>query len=114
MADLAAFEPAARMHSEGNGEGDVMVADVGLDVPLAATSIAGLQVRGYMCFSMLLNLNLQCSVCVCRWCHNCLCHCTVLPLSASRSVPPLMFCHHSRARPRRVATKRCVSSNRHA
>ncbi|WIA08499.1 hypothetical protein OEZ85_007934 [Tetradesmus obliquus] len=43
MADLAAFEPAARMHSEGNGEGDVMVADVGLDVPLAATSIAGLQ-----------------------------------------------------------------------
>jgi hypothetical protein len=45
MADLAAFEPAARMHSEGNGEGDVMVADVRLDVPLAATSIAGLQVR---------------------------------------------------------------------
>jgi hypothetical protein len=45
MADLAGFDPTARMHSEGNGEGDVMVADVGLDVPLAATSIAGLQVR---------------------------------------------------------------------
>jgi hypothetical protein len=49
MADLAAFEPAARMHSEGNGEGDVMVADVQLDVPLAATSIAGLQVGCWCC-----------------------------------------------------------------
>lgn len=45
LPDLSAFDPAARCMAEGNGEGDVLLAALDVDVPLHAASLAGLQVR---------------------------------------------------------------------
>jgi hypothetical protein len=44
LPDLDKFEPAARCRAERNGEGDVLLADVSVDVPLHTTSLAGIQV----------------------------------------------------------------------
>lgn len=46
MADLTKFDPAQRCASEFNGEADVLLRSVELDVPLHSTSIASIQVRG--------------------------------------------------------------------
>lgn len=45
LPDLDKFEPGSRCRAEHNGEGDVLLADVSVDVPLHATSFAGIQVR---------------------------------------------------------------------
>lgn len=45
LADLAAFDQAQRMTVEGNGEADVLIGAVDVDVPLASCSVAGLQVH---------------------------------------------------------------------
>jgi hypothetical protein len=44
LPDLSKFDPSARCRAESNGEGDVLLADVSVDVPLHATSLAGIQV----------------------------------------------------------------------
>lgn len=44
MADLTKFDPAVRCTAEGNGEAEVLLAGVELDVPLHTTSIASIQV----------------------------------------------------------------------
>lgn len=44
MADLSKFDPAVRCTAEGNGEAEVLLGAVELDVPLHTTSIAGIQV----------------------------------------------------------------------
>jgi hypothetical protein len=45
LPDLDKFESGARCRAERNGEGDVLLADASVDVPLHATSLAGIQVR---------------------------------------------------------------------
>jgi hypothetical protein len=44
MADLAAFDHAARCSGQANGEGDVLISSVELEVPLTPGSLAGTQV----------------------------------------------------------------------
>lgn len=44
MPDLTKWEAGPRCRAESNGEGDVLLADVSVDVPLHATSLAGIQV----------------------------------------------------------------------
>jgi hypothetical protein len=44
LPDLSNFDPSARCRAESNGEGDVLLADVSVDVPLHTTSLAGIQV----------------------------------------------------------------------
>lgn len=48
IADLTKFDPAVRCTAEGNGEGDVLIGSVELDVPLHNTSVAGIQVSTVM------------------------------------------------------------------
>lgn len=44
LPDLDKFDPTARCRAESNGEGDVLLADVDMDVALHTTSLAGIQV----------------------------------------------------------------------
>lgn len=86
LPDLQRFDPAQRCKAEANGEGDVLLADVSVEVPLHPTSLAGIQVGasvgGGSYYHQIIVVRYAGSMVLCS-------HPVVLP-----AVAPGTTCHH--------------------